>query len=160
DEKTPGTERERTRAARAESRPLRVTADHSDADDRHGTDYGAGRVRWLGHAAREVRDDEARRPHGAGHRVRRKWFPGHGEDRGRLATRSSEAQADARGSGHVPCRWRGAAAWRDLLSEEAGTNAPHAGPWRPGRILSRRDRAGHRRLLPQERRLPLQDRKS
>ena len=56
---------------------------------------------------------------------------------------------------HLPRQRRRAAAGRDLRTEEPRANAPHAGARRPRRVLSGRDRAGHRRLLPEERRLPL-----
>ena len=58
------------RAPRALTRrSLHVAQDHADADDRHGADHRARRVRRLGHAAREVRDDEAGGPAGAGDRA-------------------------------------------------------------------------------------------
>ena len=64
-----------------------------DADDRHGADHRARRVRRMGHAAREARHDEARGPAGAGDRVCRKRIPGHGEDRGRLGTRGRRSSS-------------------------------------------------------------------
>ncbi len=66
-----------------------------------------------------------------------------------------QAQADAGGRGHLPRQRRRAEARRHLLSEESGPHAPHAGARRTRRVLSRRDRPGHRRLLPEERRLPV-----
>ena len=73
-------QRQRSRAARAQPRTLLVAEDHPDADDRHGTDHRAGRLRWLGDAARALRHDEARDADGARHRVRRERVSGHGED--------------------------------------------------------------------------------
>ena len=45
-------------------------------------------------------------------------------------------------------------AGRDLRAEEPGAHAAHAGQGRARRVLSRRDRQGDRRVLPEERRLP------
>ena len=82
DEEARGAQRERPRAARAEPRATspsrKITQMPTTGME---TDHRAGRVRRLGHAAREARHDEARGSAGAGDRLRRERLPGHGEDR-------------------------------------------------------------------------------
>ena len=153
DEEARGAQRERPRAAGAESRVLHVAQDRADADDRHADDHRARGVRRLGHAAREARDDEAAGSAGAGDSLRRERLPRGREDLRGLGAGGREAQTVAGGRGHLPRRRRGAAARDDLRAEEPGADAPRARARRSRRLLSRRDRARDRGLLPEERRL-------
>ena len=153
DEEDRGAERQRPRAARADPRSPRLAQPHPDADLRHGDHHRARRVRRLGHAAREARDDEAGGSAGAGDRPGRQRVSGDGEDRRRLDSRSREAEAQPGGRSHLSRGRRGAEAGRDLRAEEPGAHAAHAGQGWTRRVLSRRDRQGDRGLLPEERRL-------
>ena len=75
DQEAGRTQRQRPRASRAQPRALLVPENHPDADDRHGTDHRAGRLRRLGHAARSIRHDEARDADGAAIEYAENGFP-------------------------------------------------------------------------------------
>src|SRR5580765_6194942 len=120
-------QRQRARAARAESRLLHVAQDRADADDRHGAGHRPRRVRRLGHAARQVRHDEAGGAARAGDRLRRERLRRHGKDVGRLGPGNPPPQTDAGSGGHLRRQRRRTEARRHLLSEESGPHPPRAG---------------------------------
>ena len=100
-----------------------------DADDRHGADHRAGRLRRLGHAAREVRHDEAR---GRCWRRRSSYaengFPVMEKIVGRLGARgrrsSSRPRRRRRPTSSTAARPQPG---DDLRPEEPRADAPHAG---------------------------------
>ncbi len=152
DQETRRFERQRAGAEGVEPGLLRQARVEGGAVHRHGAHHRAGRVRRLGHSAREIRNDEAAGSAGAGDRVCGERVSPRGEDRGGLdGGRAAARGAQVRVSARVSVQRRAANRRDDLRSEEPGSHVQDARQGRARCVLSRRDCEGHRGLLPEER---------